>query len=293
MKAALATVIAFSIFQLRAETASPSATLTGIVNLPGVKIALLEVQSAQRKIELVLGEGQRDEPVEVTEIRPDEGRVNVRIKGEPVWLNLGIATNSPSENASIVLTNASLGHVLFLYSRCTGCSLLQHPLLSRDTRFNLISDAPTLQETRHAIEAAFGEKHIATIPDGERFIIVAPNSEIVRIKPNAPKTHRSATGENTSADQMIPLGMLDLRRADDYQAAALYADLIGGKKLDLSQRITWTGPPAIYITAVTPLSKEEAIYALKTLLSWRNINIVPAAEGFVKAVRANDNRAGE
>jgi hypothetical protein len=56
MKAALATVIAFSIFQLRAETAAPSATLTGIINLPGVKIALLEVQSAQRKAELVLGE---------------------------------------------------------------------------------------------------------------------------------------------------------------------------------------------------------------------------------------------
>jgi hypothetical protein len=289
MKAALVTVIAFSIFQLRAETAAPSVTLTGIINLPGVKIALLEVQSVQRKAELALGEGQLDQPVEVTEIRPHEGRVNLRIKGEPVWLNLGIATNSSLENAGILLTNASFGHVLYLYSRFTGCSLLQHPLLSRDTRFNLISDAPTLQEARHAIETAFAEKHIATIPDGERFIIVAPNSEVARIKPNAPKTHRSATGENTSVDQMIPPGMLDLRGVPDYQAAALYAELIGGKKLDLSQRITWTGPPAIYITVVTPVSKEEAIYAIKTLLSWRNINIVPAADGFVKAVRANDN----
>src|SRR5262249_27291303 len=108
----------------------------------------------------------------------------------------------------------------------------------------------------------------------------------------APKTQRLVTGENTSVDGIIPPGMLDLRGVNDYQAAALYAELIGGKKLDLSQRITWTGPAAIYITAVTPISKEEAIYAIKPLLSWRNINIVPAADGFVKAVRA-DNRTGE
>jgi hypothetical protein len=38
------------------------------------------------------------------------------------------------------------------------------------------------------------------------------------------------------------------------------------------------------LKTVTPLSKKEAIYAVETLLAWRGIKVIPAGDGFVKAV---------
>ena len=78
--------------------------------------------------------------------------------------------------------------------------------------------------------------------------------------------------------------MVDLRGAPDVQVALLYADLIG-KKLDRSEPFRWSGEPGIFFITVTPVSKDEAIYAIETLLAWHNIKVVPVADGFVKAVR--------
>jgi len=289
MKAALGIVI-LSAFELSAQPAASPPTLTGIINLPGLKFAVLETKAGQRSTELSLEERQRDGPVEVSEIRPSEGRVNLKMKGsEALWLEMGDMTNSSSGNPPLVLKNAGLGSVLHLYSRCTGCSLLQHPALPRQMKFSLASQAGTLTEARRAIEAAFAEKLITTIPDGERFIIVAPQSEVPQIKPNAPKSASAAHPKNSSANELIPASMIDLRGADDVQTATLYSELLG-KKLDRAAPLLSSGPPGTYFNTITPVSKEEATYAIGTLLSWRNIKLEPAGEGLVKAVRVTDER---
>jgi hypothetical protein len=275
---------------LLAQSAPPPAILTGIVNLPGLKVAVIEVPSPQSDHELILGKDQREGEIEVNDICPDEGRVKIRIAGAgPIWLDLGTATNSILRTPSIALKNARLSLVLCLYSQCAERSLLQHPLLPRENRLNVTSHASNLSEARHTIETLLVDQQIAFIPDGEKFIIVTPSSEVAHIKPNAPKKADSLPyRKNPSDSDLIVPGMLDLRGANDFQVAALYADLLG-KKLDLSQRFPSSDGPRLYCTAVTPISKEEAVYMVKTLLSWKNIRFEPAdKQGFVKAVRLND-----
>jgi len=282
--------------QVRAEPAT-SPLLTGIVNLPEMKFALLEIDVDARKAQLMLREGQRDGPIEVIEIRPNEGRVKVKTKDEADarWLSLEFATNSASGAPTILLNNAGLDSLLYVYTRCALRSLLQHPRLRRETKFTLNSRAGTADEARNLIEDALGEKLIVTIPDGEKFIMVVPKAEASRVRPNAPKGSSSPTPvvqappKAVPENEILPAGVVDLRGAPDAQVVLLYADLIG-RKLDQSERFPSSGQPKIFFVSVTPLTRPESTYAIETLLAWRNIKVVPTTDGFVKAVRVEQDQ---
>ena|ERR1051326_7458379 len=192
---------------------------------------------------------------------------------------------APTRASAIALTNADLGTVLRLYSDYTGRTLLLHPKLSRTT-FNLSKESATPTEARSLIEEALREKGIATIADGDKFIIVAPQAVVSTIKPAAPG--QEAVTEK-SADALIPPGMANMGGASENQILALYADLLG-KKLDTAEPLPQTQSPAIHFRTVTPLSKQEMIYAVKTLLTWRGIDVVPVGDNAVKAVRVPDTK---
>jgi hypothetical protein len=260
-----------------ADTTTP--VLTGIVALP----------SRGKNTQLVLAEGQRDDPLEVIEIRPKEGRVQIRTTGEradTLWLDLG--TNAA---LGIALKNAGLSSLLYLYARCLDRSLFQHPALPRDIKFTLTSQASSKSEAAEALKVALGENLIASIPDGKRFVMVVPKSDASGVKPNSPQTKSAPAPsvqpplQKNSQDEIIPAGMIDLRGANDFLTLTLYADLIG-KKLDRTQLPRWSHDGGISFTSITPLTREEAAYAIETLLAWRSIKVVPAADGFVKAVGA-------
>jgi hypothetical protein len=56
-----------------------------------------------------------------------------------------------------------------------------------------------------------------------------------------------------------------------------------GRKLDHSQRLPAGG--TITFTTVTPIAKEEGVYALETLVRWSGIKLVPVGEDGLQAVR--------
>jgi hypothetical protein len=179
-----------------------------------------------------------------------------------------------SPGLSIAFTNADLSIVLQVYSECAGRTLLQHQALPTGSKFNLNKQPATPEEARKLIEAALLEKGIATIPDGDKFIMVVPQTVVPLVKPAAPKPPFSG--------DTLPPGTMDMRGATMWRVLGLYADLVG-KKLEPLDQLQWT--EAVNLKTVTPISKTEAIYILKTIFAWRGIDVVPAAEGSIKAVR--------
>jgi hypothetical protein len=121
----------------------------------------------------------------------------------------------PAHGIAISLTNAELAAVLQLYSDCTGRTLLRHPLLSQQTKFNLSKDASSPEEARRLIEAVLLEKGIATIPDGEKFIMVVPEANASSVKPGAPQSDKEAKPPASQRDDhLIQPGMIALNGAN-------------------------------------------------------------------------------
>ena len=76
--------------------------------------------------------------------------------------------------------------------------------------------------------------------------------------------------------------MLEFRGADLSQVLLLYAHLTGSK---FRPGEGLPSGPQIHLTSQTPLTKEEAIYALDTVFRLGRIGVVTNEEGFLKAVR--------
>ncbi len=207
-------------------------------------------------------------------------------------------TNTPAPE--IVLKDAGLEKVLALYQDFAGRTLLRAPLSPR-LSFTLSCAATNQAQTARALERALAEQGIFTVPDGDRFMIVAPKEMESALRARAVKSKSvlpggagqpSSSGANAAAQtesapargqsrEVVPAGMLDFRNAELSQVLGFYADLTG-RKFRQGERLP--SVRQIQLRTPTPLTKAEVIYALDTVLKLRGIKVVPAEDGFITAV---------
>lgn len=273
------------------QTASPP-RLVGIVSLAARPCAVLEVTYLRHSSAkwFILSEWQRDEDVLVARIAPEKGSVEVAWQGtNSTTVRLNDTTNLPVPG--IVLEDAGITAVLQLFAQFTNRTLLRWPYLPA-TSFSLRASAKDQAGSAQVLAQALVAEGLSIILDGEKFLMIVPKSEAAKVKPHAPlarasagsgtKTQAATPGSGGIGQEPLPPGMIDFRGADVSQVADIYAMMLG-RKLDHSER-----PPAggtISMTTQTPLTKEEALYAIETSLLWSGIKLVQVGEDKLKAVR--------
>jgi hypothetical protein len=273
--------------QLFAGTRPSVPRLAGIVNLPNQKAALLDCNPpGSTPGSLVLRESQRDGEIEVIRINPQTGSVELW----PGWTNTPVTVSLPrhgnrfeSVAGSLELAEANVDAVLSLYAECKGRTLLRWPRLPA-TSFTLAASTTNQAQAVLVLEKALAAKRIATIPDGEKFLMVVPVSETAVVKPHSSEI-KVPTGKGVDSE-LMPARVIAFNEATLHQAAQFYASLIG-RKLDRNQPPLQATLPIIFRNQ-TPLTKEECLYALDTLFCWQGYKIVPVGADLARLARVPD-----
>jgi hypothetical protein len=258
-------------------TIGSAPALEGIFNLPDFERCLVN-ESGSSPFSHVLAKGYRVGNVEVITINPAEGRVEVMLWPGMRSLVLEI-TNSPP--VGISFQNAGLVSVLELYGQVKGRSIL-HPFLGDSRTLTLRAPAKTKLEAVEAIEAALKGEGLAVVPDGTKFVLVVPQAQAASAVPRSSLIKASA--EKAKQPEVLPEGMLDFRNADTMQAVRVYAELVG-RELKYEDQTPRIASGIIFHRSQTPLTKEEARYALDTLFAWNGFQMVEVGEKGIKVVR--------
>jgi hypothetical protein len=172
----------------------------------------------------------------------------------------------------LMLEGAGFSQVLMIYQRLSGRTLLIHPALP-EYSVNLSAEASNPAEATLVLEKEFAAHQIGTIPDGDKFTMIVPESQLTRIKP------RSMEIKPTEGE-LLPAGVITFWNVDLVQVANIYAALMG-RQLDRQApppRATRT----IKLKTQTPLSREEARYALDTLFRWQGLEMIPEGDDLMK-----------
>ena len=275
-----------------AQLPQPTPRLAGIINVAGMKRAILEGPPSRPWSDwdrhFILGEAQREGHLQVIAIHPESGSVELRLGGTNlIRLRLSEETNLPV--AGIALEKADLYPVLRLYSECVDRTLLRSPKLPKLT-LSLRAPATNLADVARVFEKAFSENGISTIPDGTRFMIVFPKEMAPKVKPMSNKfasTPPKPPGSGPASSDMLPAGAINFPQTDLNLVIIIYAELVG-RKLDRSE--AFRGPySTITLQTQTPLSKEEAIYAFDTVFAFHGVKMVKVGDDLVRPVLLPEN----
>ena len=276
---------------------SPSVELTGIINLPGYKCALLEgyEPGADRRLgaTFTLQEGQKQDWLEVIAIHPDTGSVEFKLNGKET--NVGFTVSHPggapdarpsAAYAAIQLQHAELNHVLRLYGELSKHTVLRPDLTAGP--FVLRAAATNDAQAVAAFEKAFSEQGLKTIPDGVKFVMVVPADKVSMANPRSSRIKSPADlASRESRPVIIPPGEINLPGIPIRVAVPIYAELLGGRHIDHATSFS-DFPGEIYLVTQSPITKEEAIYAFDTLFSWQHIKVLPVGNDLLKVVRIPD-----
>ena len=186
-------------------------------------------------------------------------------------------TNRPIPQ--IALENSDIGQVLSLYAEITARTVLRSPNLE-SISFTLHSVATNRADIARVMEKALADKGIVTILDGDKFVLVVPQTEVAKAKPRS--TEIKAPPSNLRERELIPAGTVNFPNANLSDVVRIYAEL-ADRKLDGSES-PYLGGPQIVFKSQTALSKEEILYALDTLFEWRGFRLVPGDGNSLKAV---------
>ncbi len=185
-------------------------------------------------------------------------------------------TNSPARS------NVSLDQALAFYSELTDRTVLRYPDLPK-VNLSLGLVTTNRAEVTRAIETTVMAMGIAFIPDGEKFVIVAPQSAADKLNPQSVRI--PVTGTNDPAARLFPKGSFNWMNASSAQALLIYAELLG-KKLNPDGVQMPLPKFEIKFFNQTALTQAEMSYALETLFGWNGVKVVLGGDGFVKAVPA-------
>lgn len=281
------------------ETGVPEVKLTGIVNLPGYKRALIESKPTgvgfEQKSFQILKEGEREETIEVMEIDSVKGTARVGLPAGKtnaiVTLQMDGKPSTPGTNhfqsgTSIQLHDASLEQVLRLYGEFCERTLLRPSLTAEP--FTLQATPGNKAEAALVLQKALLAQGITNIPDGKKFMMVLPVERAAMADPRSDQLKSSAPPAKESAKEgagIVPAGEICIPGADCTQALIFYAQLAyGDRRLD-PQAPVLRNVELIHLITQTPVTREEAIYAMETLFEWQNIKVIPSGSNYVKAVQ--------
>lgn len=177
------------------------------------------------------------------------------------------------------LESADVETVLGFYAELTGRTVLRPSAIGKPL-FTLSRSSTNRAELAGAIEKALADKGIATIPDGDKFVMIVPQSWSSIVKPNSPPATNSlrVVDENV----VFPPGTINFPAADLADVAKIYSEIVG-KKLDRQNSVGLMGK-TITLKSQNALTKEQIIYAMETLFAWQGIKMVPSDTNSIKAV---------
>ncbi|MDB6110029.1 MAG: hypothetical protein JWR69_1779 [Pedosphaera sp.] len=271
-------------------------TVTGIVDLPGYKCVLLESTDADSPVprpeSFTMQEGERDGRIEVLQIDAKAGAVKIRLERTNPIVTLHLESEvktsvNDRETAPITihLQHAALNPTLLLYGHLANRTVLRPTLAVGPV--SLSSSATNQADAALALSKALAEQGLATVMDGEKFVMVVPADKVSMAVPHSAeiksKPQDLEPAKPASGSPIIPGGEIDFPAIDIIHAAYIYAELLGGRSLDRSEG--FPSSSLISVRTETPLTKEEAIYVFETLFRWQDIEMVPVGKDLITAVR--------
>jgi hypothetical protein len=194
----------------------------------------------------------------------------------PAQTNVPPAKSS-SGHPGVYLHNVDLRTALTVYSAATGRSILQSSAL-RAGGFSITNEAVAGPELSAAFEEMFRRAGIATIYDGEKFVIVVPFSMTNSLHPHSAELASSPAGGNK---RTAPGGTINLEGVPLRQALQIYAGFTG-RSLVNEQEAPGT---QIILQLRTPLTIPEITYAFETVFALNGVRIVPVDETSFKIER--------
>jgi len=167
---------------------------------------------------------------------------------------------------------------LELYQDLIGKTLLVAPALPQVTDF-VVSDLPANKTNAIAkIEDELARRGIAIVPDGPHFIRLLPVKQRDDLLKEAPLRGKELS--SSASDEMLPSGMVNFLAADLSQVLLIYAELSRRTVL----RPSTLPYPTMKLKTGCPLSRQEVVYALGTVLALNGIAMVEDGASFVQAV---------
>ncbi len=177
---------------------------------------------------------------------------------------------------ALSLTNASLETVISLYSSFSDRTALIAPGLPKST---FTFEVPVTLRTNAARMVAdqLAARDIIVIPDGRIFAMIVPKSWEKTVQPLAAQIRSHPISATNHA---IKGGEIVLHNASVQQVMEIYAGLAKAK--------IEPGAPnfpdvKINFGSFYPISREEAMYALRTLLLWNNVKITFPGPSLIRA----------
>jgi RNA polymerase sigma factor (sigma-70 family) len=282
--------------------------LSGLIDLPGYKVALIEVSSPFTNLvrsrdgtrELVsfqtnfvsLKEGestlQNNIPslrdgirIEVLEVSSATGTVRGNERGERVVYTFDSPEPPPldgGQTPNVRLQDANFRSVLRIFSELANRTVLPHPRLAYKP-VSLTAFAPDRAAFVEGLKSVLNENHVTTLADGDKFEWVVPE-DVVHSLPKRSAPPASAT-MNAPGDS-VPAGMTQFVNTPLDPVLEIYAQLIGRKQVGDS----WPGRQFNLINQ-TPLTREELRYAFETLLAWQGLKVELVGDKQFRVVRSS------
>lgn len=263
----------------RAETATGRPRLCAIVNVGGIERAVIEGSRDEfgRTSLMTFLEHHARDGIEMIEINPASNKVIIRQIKNRLTSTLTLTNDAYNGTVhGLALENAPLEAVLDLYSLFLNRTLLCSPRLSRQP-FTFLSLATTESGAAFELERLLGERGIAAIPDGDKFMILVTLEEAAAVTPGSSKLKIPSA----SSSELLPAGVINFPDTDVAQVLRIFAEMIGRKwdqNLPLSR--------SIGLRTQTSLTRAEAAYAIETVLGFAGVRIVRVGEDQMKAERS-------
>jgi hypothetical protein len=286
MKAIWPFVLSVFVFVASSQAADKAVRLVGVTSGLGLDIAIIEAPDSFRKtpVEMILAAGQAMNGVEVAKIEAAKGTVSVYVDGEARTLVLEADKEHPSTNTIdrstsplIHFHGLSLESAINLYNYYINRTIMQHPQLGNAT-FSVNISLNSKAEAAAMFEKMFNEQNIATVPDGEHFVMIVPFALTNTVIPRAISLPH--------AEPLVPEMSINFRAAPVRLVVQAYADYVHKTVMNRDESIRDEAfIPFVTFAQRTPLSKEEICYALETQLAWRGIRFVPEGVSDLKIER--------
>jgi hypothetical protein len=256
--------------------------LRGIVNVPGLQIALLEIQHTLVKptnappviittSRLARAREQFEDQTikgghfqfEVLEIDFARETVKTREAGEEHSYSLP-ATDRPSTAKSwLHLHNAAFSDMIDLYSSLENRVLLLHPVIDRapvSVEATWTNRAPEKAEAADALGKYLKQRGISVVVDGTKFMQLLPSA---LTQAASPRSKELAAGPDE-------IGGGHFSNPDLGNLAEMYASL-SGRRCTGNQGVGVSVP---YLNISQPLSKPEMLYVFETLFAWNHAAVL-------------------
>ena len=254
---------------------------------------LLEYQNKRgAKEETILSEWQRDHNADIGVREINSKDLSVKLNHAGVELDLLISvTNVQSGGSSptIAFDRASLQSAIELYQQFSLRAALIWPQMPSAT-ISFQSSGKS-NDVAALIQKQFSDLGLVCINDGDSFVMIVPKEQKSLVKPHSPNPAVPVKKIISKDSSAAPEGVLALRNADVTQILEIYAQLLKTSFNREDYRRISTGEPITFSTPVS-LSKDEAIYALETMLEWRHVKVYRDSDGSCRVKSSLEEKPG-